>query len=409
MCSTKRQYRCIKFLAFVFVLIADSCYARSASFSVGRSAPRSRRRSIWAASTSRLSSTNSTIRIVETERFTKNGTWVHESWTDAATKESVEPPSKMNLNATTTWLGEWKIVVSSSTSRHGWKYSYDANNKGPVMQYTIRQRIWLRGVQCHYERPRQASRWIRAIKDDWNFKGFGISLYKSMLFPRSKGISFRLPLTYNFGIWERHPALPSFSLTVSVFHPPVNIYVNGNLSIRMRWLQWALSSWSQWLPAVAANLLILFLRGIAVAVSAMLYPITRRPLLVSLRDNTRGRIKLPPPQYSQSVEEWVGVTWSWIPLVSLTRIHATCWHFYALQLAELYDKLDWIPRHSAALGWSIVGPVMNSRDLWCTASLCLSLSGFYFRDLHKSPGSVVGSSKVSSTMAKGQTKTALAA
>ena len=228
---------------------------------------------------------------------------------------------------------------------------------------------------------------LRAVRDDWNFKGFGLSLYKSVIFPQSKGVSFRLPLTYNFGVWERHPALPSFSLTVSFFHPPLNVAFNGNASIRMKWLQWALSSWNQWLPALVATLFLTVWRGILLSISALLYPLRRRPLPIASSNAFSALSKLPPPQYSQSVEEWIGFTWSWCPMRSLTRIEMVGWHFYAVQLAALYDRWDWIPRHSAALGWSIVGPVVGASDLWCTASLCLSLSGFYLRDQHTSPNS----------------------
>ena len=103
-------------------------------------------------------------------RYTDDGLMKHQrsrddvimvpQWTDAMTGEPVVAPSEYVLHNDShmnqTWVGEWKIAVTSS-SQSGWEYSrrrlrrskHSSNTKrriSPLLQYTHRQRIWLRTV-----------------------------------------------------------------------------------------------------------------------------------------------------------------------------------------------------------------------------------------------------------------------
>lgn len=58
---------------------------------------------------------------------------------------------------------------------------------------------------------------LRNIRDDYNFKGFGLSFIKSMFFLRACGIAFRIPITNNFGSIESRPSIPSISSSIEIF------------------------------------------------------------------------------------------------------------------------------------------------------------------------------------------------
>ena len=59
---------------------------------------------------------------------------------------------------------------------------------------------------------------LRPIRDNWNFKGYGISVMKSLIFPSAGGVSFRLPLSINFDWYERRPELPSITSSATYYY-----------------------------------------------------------------------------------------------------------------------------------------------------------------------------------------------
>jgi hypothetical protein len=382
-------------------------------------------------------------------------------WTDAMTGRPVPSPSEYTLHPNQTWIGEWKIAVTT-ISQSGWEYSrrkklpssfllgssYNTTQgrryqrrSSPLLQYTHRQRIWLRTLATNTSittttlrkpsgRKRKSKkhqsflgRITENIQNDWNFKGFGITLVKSAVFRNAFGIAFRLPITWNFDFWDRHPILPALSSSIAIFLPQLCICLFLNLSLRIEYIQLALYYIAHIIPAIFTTILLAILRGLALAVSALLFPLTRKPLLlatISEQDNIQlNYVKgtnerwwaLLPNQYHRPVrrylqsDERIDVSWSfrW----SLDRgyeFRTTCSHWYTIPIATLVeamvpllplssDKLtiyattsimktmDWIPRHAAAVGWSFTGPVLQDRNgLFVTGSMLLSLSGLYFTE-----------------------------
>lgn len=59
---------------------------------------------------------------------------------------------------------------------------------------------------------------FRPIRENWNFKGYGIVVLKSLIFPSAGGISFRLPLSINFDWYERRPELPSITSSAAYYY-----------------------------------------------------------------------------------------------------------------------------------------------------------------------------------------------
>ena len=409
-------------------------------------------------------------------RYKDNGMMVPQ-WTDAMTGEPVVAPSDYTLisnhdQQNQTWIGEWKIAVTS-LSQSGWEYSRrrssgssSSSSRGgrskpplptttstsstprrisPLLQYTHRQRIWLRtiaittidnGVRSPQQHPIKVSklknrkkrrstnvylRMIEAIQDDWNFKGFGLTFVKSVLYRNAFGFAFRIPLTMHFKTWERCPALPNIGSSIAVFLPQLCICLFINMSLRIEYIQLTLYYISRIIPSLCTAVLLLLLRGLALAVSALLYPLTRQPLLLAAiqeydddimnKEQTWWDVLLPKhsrPALLQlrrfpESDERIDVTWSfrW----SLDRgyeFRTTCSHFYAIPLATVIEAMipllplsdnkltiysttsimkmmDWIPRHEAAIGCSFVGPAYNDKTgLFITANTILSLSGIYF-------------------------------
>jgi len=79
---------------------------------------------------------------------------------------------------------------------------------------------------------------LRPLRDNWNFKGYGLSIMKSLTFPTSGGISLRLPLTINLDWYERHPELPSLSSSASYYYSNTNpwtyaVFLNASLPMEL--------------------------------------------------------------------------------------------------------------------------------------------------------------------------------
>ena len=262
---------------------------------------------------------------------------------------------------------------------------------------------------------------MQAIRDDFNFKGWGFSFYKSAVFKESFGAAVRLPLTINFDTWERHPALPSISLSVAAFYPG-SATLSLNTSLRLEWIQWLFHQVYVAVPAVLWSVLLVLLRGLALAVSALLFPVTRKPLLLA---NTSGnseddrsnnnrsspwkRLRQERPQYSRTVEERLGVSLSW--RVSRGGVQGgefrwSCWHYYAPVVSRLWERClpsqwvvpSWMARRSAAIGWSLSGPVKGTEEgVLIAPSGLMSFSGFYFRRPQLQRSSSTSSTSSSST------------
>lgn len=393
-------------------------------------------------------------------------------WTNAKTKEPVAAPWEYTLQSNQKWIGDWKIAIAASTmtfslnnnkqgqfyhpltrGMRGWHYSRredpttihqtsaaaaTTTTTSPLLPYTHRQRTWLRSVATTTQRtpPKTSSsskesrnaslqlsrkrlkrsnnhhEWLQRVRDDWNFKGFGFTLLKSAVFGRSGGIAVRLPLTLNFASWERHPVLPSLGSSFAIFYHPFTVVCFLNMSLRMEYIQAILAHVALVVPAVATQLLLLFLRGLALAISALLFPFTLRPLLLAQPDqsieanNQRSRSlwSIPAVQSRRHIEERLGMSWSWRwSWARGTEFRVMYSHYYAVQIASvleaccisLPESTAWIPRHTAALGWSLSGPLrVEDEGILVTATTLLSLSGYYLTPKYVTPKF---SSKVTTT------------
>jgi hypothetical protein len=356
-------------------------------------------------STSTLSSTvkrhnettaaTSTIILTETEVF-DGQSWQAVSWTDATTGDPAPSPGDYPSSAVGNWISDWKIVTGTLRDEFGWDYKTNR----------LRKRTWIRTYEIlpdahgsKHRRPTTAlvhsspatlsrrptapvllSGWMQSVKDSYNFKGFGLTFYKSLVFRESFGLALRLPLTYNFNLWEQHPSLPTVGASLAVYHPWV-ICVFINTSLRMEVIQWAVTtSVATFVYVTCWMIWTVLLRGLLVAGSALLFPVTRRfyqPTFPLQQPNWHG------PDYSRSVEERLGVSWSWrLSLARGYEYRFGCSHYLAHSLVALLKSWNiqripgWIVRRVAAIGTSVSGPIPDQP--YMTASSLLSLSGLYF-------------------------------
>jgi hypothetical protein len=216
--------------------------------------------------------------------------------------------------------------------------------------------------------------------EDFNFKGFGVTLYKSLVFLKSAGIALRMPLLTNFNWWESHPSLPNLATSVA-FYTPGTLVVFLNASIRYEWLQWVVKNTSSTLVYVCVWLVwTLLLRGLITALSALAFPFTRRLLLDPKLPLQPPDWKIPPA-FSRLFEERLGCSWSWRVSIERGYEHrVSYWHYFAPSVAALSKGWKWMPdflvRHAAAIGMSTSGPIPDEPFL--TSNLLFAMSGFYF-------------------------------
>ncbi|KAL3787427.1 hypothetical protein HJC23_001824 [Cyclotella cryptica] len=98
---------------------------------------------------------------------------------------------------------------------------------------------------------------LRAIIDQYNFKGFGWSLYKSLIWKKSFGASLRIPLSTNFAFFDRYAAIPFLSSSTYFGYPWV-IATFLNASVPLEAIEWVIGGilWKiKWGIAVASALL----------------------------------------------------------------------------------------------------------------------------------------------------------
>jgi len=164
------------------------------------------------------------------------------------------PPLQIQPPSGYAFASDWKIDVSNKTlDTQGWKeYTEEpesnlASIAPGIRKKRKRRRRWLRSIQpiasdvslvsedktnqttsetavmysssTAFKKKKKASstkvnivtHTMHAIENDFRFKGFGWSFYKSIIFREAWGIGLRIPLSLNFDSLERRPYLPSIT------------------------------------------------------------------------------------------------------------------------------------------------------------------------------------------------------
>lgn len=97
---------------------------------------------------------------------------------------------------------------------------------------------------------------LRAIKDQYNFKGFGWAFYKSFLFARSVGVALRIPLSANFDCYDKYLAAPYISSATYFGYPwVVATFLNASLPLdAVKWFIGGILWKMRWSLAVVSAL-----------------------------------------------------------------------------------------------------------------------------------------------------------
>jgi hypothetical protein len=318
------------------------------------------------------------VQIIESEVY-DGKTWLgHKSrWSDVNGEES-EPPPTACAPTGSHFEGDWKIVTSSNRDSLGWEYIWALN------QPAMRRRLWLRTIVSI---PKQPPTSLGAIlREQWNFKGFAMSFYKSLTYAKSFGMAFRLPIFSNIDWWERHPALPSFSTAVAGYFPWAAVYqISGSLNVDF--LAWLMGRSFRYALYGISVVLLAICQFLFLPLAVLLYPARRQLVLPTFPLPT---IPKAPPIFSLTISQRLGMSLNWrLSLQSGYEFRVT--YYYecmptVLYLTELFHRnkqitdtqmTNWLRRKAAACGLSCGAPLPVPPHYFCTAAL--SVSGFYFR------------------------------
>jgi hypothetical protein len=354
------------------------------------------------------------VQVLETESWDEvNQVWktTGERWTNLKGQLSASP-SEMKPPDGFEYEGDWKIVVSTSDSM-GWEYQFQ------YLRPPKRKRKWLRSLKQSQPLARKPTpsavsvqpkggltRLLSLIQDDFNFKGFGLSVYKSLFFPTGMGISFRLPLTMNFDTWDRRPELPSISTDISFFFPwTIGAFMSG--SVHLDWVKWVLKCVLQVIPRLIIHCIyevfIPFLWMLGAALMSVttyrLPPMPKAP-----------KITISKPMYDPEISERIGgsLSYRWSQESGL-EWRFSYWHSYLPTLAVIRKllrmniPLDWWQKYFGSLGLSTSYPNPGSPSFSCSGHLCLS--GLYFQK-QKEERAADPSSMVENEIQVNQTETA---
>jgi hypothetical protein len=238
----------------------------------------------------------------------------------------------------------------------------------------------------HHHHNNKNSVWNR-LRDDFSFKGYGISVYKSLMALNKAGIAFRIPLLNHWDWWDSNPALPSIGLMLCAYYP-FNLSVGLTSSMRMDVLKCWLARSVLLAQAAVLQLLHHLLSALWIIVSLLLYPLQQKwsdtPCqLDQLAAKLASKSKEVSASYQSEIQERLGTTfwYRWTPTAGFDA-RISVWHLYMPTL-EVYSQFltgskerllgPWWKSHFASLGLdSAVSNAMFS------ATGVLSLSGLRF-------------------------------
>lgn len=370
-----------------------------------------------------------------------------------------DPPTSLKSPRGYEFSSNWKIDVSgSSRDSMGWEYFVS-----PDKRRSMRQRRWLRTLtsitvvdasknlthvtstnksktgssskkklkkgkvipRVRLPHPIRASKTIvnNFIDDQFNFKGFGLSVYKSLIFPTSFGALLRSPITLNFDFWERRPYLPSISTSGGFFGSRENFTLVSYLSfsipievitflLHKLWsvaylIYWIFSEFIQSILHVTKVIIQLTIGNI-LKICWNLFLIVRGRSDKADKNNekvsneekkkkkqTVSSILAYPSsiKYSTEVQNRVGFSLSWrVSIKYGYEFRITYSHSYLptieyilLNVAPKKSKVlmssawrSWLKERTGSFGTSTGYPIPDTPPF--SSSAVFSLSGLYFRD-----------------------------
>lgn len=304
---------------------------------------------------------------------------------DARRLSIASPPSRLRD-------GQWRFVDAPPSKSNTTTTSVSTTpNTGldrrtlPNQQKTV---VTRRSSNNNVNNP-----WQR-LRDDFHFKGYGISFYKSLMAVRKTGIAFRLPLLNHWDWWDSNPALPSIGAMFCIYCFPFNLSVCLTSSMPIDVLKCWLAKSLLLLQAAVWQFLHHLASALWIIKSVLMYPIQQswRPAPFQLDQraaNATAKSQEVTAKYQSSIQERLGTSfwYRWTPYAGFDS-RVSVWHLYMPTL-EVYSQLftgskdklfgPWWKSHFASLG--VDSAVSNAMF---SGTGVLSLSGLRFKNKRKS-------------------------
>jgi len=383
------------------------------------------------------SSTSSTaiLEIFEHESFdTVRNMWYGEPtqrWTTSNGSPS-DPPTSLKPPPNFNFDSDWKIDVTGKDGlkdKVGWKYFSDGKRQRrwlrtltPIADGDLKQASskeskekkrqakgtdWLFGPKkSRIKKPsststkpisskssKQPLSLLAPFKNDYNFKGFGLSLFKSIIFPTSYGALLRLPLSTNFDFFETRPSIPSITSSAGFFgsHDNWTLVAYLNISMPMEVLRYIvvkiakilyLLYWCIWKQMVWGSIKFMSSVGMQLIPFITSSSKSKKKSSITTKEKISSILSSRSIQYSADYQERVGCSCSW--RISKKRgyeFRVSYSHLYLPTLEYLMLRnrngnfSNWLKTKTGSLGLSTGGPIPDTPPI--ASSCVLSLSGFF--------------------------------
>ena len=263
------------------------------------------------------------------------------------------------------------------------------------------------------------------VGNNWNFKGYGLSVNKSLLHKKAVALVFRMPLTMNLDWFERRPYLPMVTSSAAIVHPTSMTSLACHASIPvslLRWIFWttldqfrfAISSIWILLVKLLFYQLLLLLRTILYSPFQLLHLLFLQKRNHNHNHNHNHNKEEKKHKHKQKlnafalfpswphrrpfvtstdITERIGLSFSWRHSPKYGYEYTiTPWHLYLPTLEytnTIFTQLfsnplfsnalqDWLRRYTASIGLLWGSPVIDPP--FYSAILMFSLSGFYINN-----------------------------
>ena len=365
------------------------------------------------------SSSTSILEIFENESFdASRSTWQAGSknrWTTSSGSQS-DPPTALNPPANFLFESDWKIDVTGTgvgtRDNEGWEYFAGGKRrrrwlrtltpiKKEIQKKVLEEKesIPKKGVILDWFLDRNVTKttkitkfhpksFLTPIMNDYNFKGFGISLYKSIIFPTSFGAIFRLPISTNFDFCETRPHIPSITSSSGFFgsHDNFTILTCINLSMPMEVVRYCFNKilkfiyliyWLIWKKMIVDPIKwiiqLLFLSN---------KKQSKNKSSSNLYSSVTSILSSRSIQYSSNYQERIGCSLTW--RISMKRGYEFRFNYFHIFLPTMESMIlrnrngqisNWFKEKTGSLGIVSSHPIPEYPTFSCSG--ILSLSGFY--------------------------------
>jgi hypothetical protein len=312
--------------------------------------------------------------------------WTSQRWSDDFNQKSLSP----FLIVPARHSGQVYNILMPKTASEEWEFYYARKETGVADPSTaVSGRTLRTGMESKLDQTKKHAKMsnilrksLRRFVDDYNFKGYGISIYKSFIYPKSAGLAFRVPIFGNWNWWDSIPALPSINSMVRIDYP-LKLSFCLTFSIHIEAVKWAFLRVLAQLRDAIYRIFYEFVRSQYLLVSILLYPFHGKWLEPPLSPPSQTMV--PKPLYKADIQERLGMTawWSWSLARGFYR-RVSYWHMY-LPTLRVYQELlrgtinvhPWLEKHAACFGLDTACPNPIPPHVFFTG--VLSLSGLFLQ------------------------------